>query len=543
MGSRTCILVRPPVEVLGIYSKPVESLALAYLAAAARADGHRVELVDSMLLGLSVEETVARVRRLRPDVVGITNVLNYVPAEIGRIAADLRAEGFTGVVLAGGHSTSFLAHDLLLRHPAVDAVVAGEGESAIRGVLHALAAGADWREVPGVVTLRDDGLHVVPPRRETDLDALPAAARDLTPQVIDGEGLVAVSTSRGCYARCTFCSVPRFFGLHRPGHLAVGDWVCRSAAGVVEEILGLHRRFGIRECLIVDDEFFGGTGAGRRRAEEIADLLAAAGRPVELAISCRAENVEEDLLRRLAAGGLAHVFVGLESGVDEDLRNLGKGISAAQNKQAVEVIKRVGLSFQAGFMLFQPGSTISTVRRSLAFLQEIDECKPATFNTSLDPHAGTPALVAMQREEVLEAGPGLPQVRYADPAVAAARAIAAACGERFQPYMNLIGGLQSAITYEWRRPVPGRSAELQLLVDRFERSVNDRFASVLLEAVASLDAAPDSIDAVRERSEASLDEVDATLAWQQALVVTRLAAAGQLRYQTQRDRMDAGASW
>ncbi len=147
-----CVLVRPPVDVLGIYAKPVESLALAYLASASRARGHEVTLVDAMLLGLSVDETVDRILAARPDVVGITNVLNYVPGEIGAIGRRLREGGFTGAYLAGGHSTSFLADDTLRRMPDVDGVVIGEGEQSFPAVLTAVAYDDDWRCVPGVFT-------------------------------------------------------------------------------------------------------------------------------------------------------------------------------------------------------------------------------------------------------------------------------------------------------------------------------------------------------------------------------------------------------
>lgn len=536
----TAALVRPPVDVLHKFSKPVECLALAYLGAALRKAGQEAVLLDGMMHEWSVEETARRILETRPDIVGFTVVLNHLPAQVEAIAKLLRDGGFTGPVIVGGHAVSFFPDRVLAAAPSVDAVIRGEGEVPIQQVATAVANGRSWQDAPGLCTRDGDGVRQNPVRRLTDLDLLGHPARDLTGEIIDNDGLAAMSTSRGCYARCTFCSIPRFYGLERPGRgLPSGDWLGRDVDSMVAEVLDLHERFGLLELLIVDDEFFGGSGGGQERAAEFGDRLAAAGAPVGLAMSFRAENAEPEVLRRLQAGGLRHCFVGLESGVDSDLKLYGKAHTADQNRAAVRVIRDLGLSFQPGFMMFHYDSTIDQLQRNMDFLRDIGECKPVTVNSAVDPHFGTPLLRVMKREDVLVDHGTHMSARYKDPRVAVAKLVAEEAAAGFQEYMNTIAAVQSAITYEWRRPAPDRPPQAKVAVDNFERGVNGAFVAVVDEALANLGAdraAADVTAAARERLATVREQLNVS---RSLLLLALQRLEGEVRYRTQRDRIEA----
>ncbi|MEU2611430.1 radical SAM protein [Micromonospora sp. NPDC007271] len=536
----TVTLVRPPVDVLHKFSKPVECLALGYLGAAVRHAGHDAFLVDGMAADWSVEETARRILATAPDVVGFTVVLNHLPPQVEAIAELLRAGGFDGPVLVGGHAVSFFPERVLRATRAVDAVICGEGELPIQDIVRALADGRPWQDAPGVTSRNGDAIRRNGVKRLDDLELLAHPARDLTADIIDADGLAAMSTSRGCYARCNFCSIPRFYGLERGGKgLASGDWLGRDPASMAAEVLDLHERFGLLELLIVDDEFFGGDPAGVERALRFADLLAAARSPVALALSFRAENAEPELLARLRAGGLRHCFIGLESGVDSDLKLYGKAHSAEQNRRAVQVVKDLGLSFQPGFMMFHYDSTIDQLRRNMAFLRDIGECKPVTVNSSVDPHFGTPLLRVMRRENVVDDHGTSMTMRYKDPRVAVAKSIAEEAALGFQEFMNVIAGIQSAITYEWRRPVPGRRPDVQATIDGFEARVNDGFVTVVEEALQALDGPADPRD-VQEAARERLASVRRELSVGRSLLMLFLQQReGGVAYRTQRDLMAA----
>src|SRR5207245_5245859 len=108
-------------------------------------------------------------------------------------------------------------------------------------------------------------------------------------------------------------------------------------------------------------------------------------------VSCRADGVDEEFFGRKPDAGLYLVYMGLESGNDEGLSALNKRITVEQNLTAVATLKRLGIDFAFGFMLFEPSTTFQTVRQDLQFLRAIvgDGCTAATF-CRMVPYDGTP---------------------------------------------------------------------------------------------------------------------------------------------------------
>jgi hypothetical protein len=88
-------------------------------------------------------------------------------------------------------------------------------------------------------------------------------------------------------------------------------------------------------------------------------------------IGRRADAVDADLFARMRDSGLYLVYMGLESGNEEGLRSLNRKITVQQNIPTVETLKRLGIRFEFGFMLFEPSTTFATVRDDLQFLRRI----------------------------------------------------------------------------------------------------------------------------------------------------------------------------
>jgi hypothetical protein len=112
--------------------------------------------------------------------------------------------------------------------------------------------------------------------------------------------------------------------------------------------------------------------------------------------------------------------MGLESGNEQGLRTLHKQVSVEQNLRAVELLKQVGLLFEFGFMLFDPGSTLDSVRTNLNFLRTIlaDGCAAAVFCRML-PYDGTPIKDELERDGRLKGDICHPDYDFLDPRVTA----------------------------------------------------------------------------------------------------------------------------
>jgi radical SAM superfamily enzyme YgiQ (UPF0313 family) len=343
-----------------------EALGVEYLAAVLRRRGHRVRVYDATLLGWDTARLVRQVLTERPWLVGLSLVLPRMVREGIRLAALLRRAGYRGLVVAGGYTPSLAYREFLNQAAGVDAVVVGEGEATFAELVDRLRDGTDPTrvQVPGVACRGGDGsVQLLPGRALVDVDALPFPDRDLLPAVLARGEPAAVYSSRGCWARCSFCAVAAFYGLGSGPR-----WRGRSPENVVEELSCLVRDHGVTRVNFVDDNWVGPGEKGRQRAFALADLLERQPWRVEFMVSARPEDVEIELFRRLRQVGLRRVFLGVESGVQAALDRMGKGITVADNLRALRILEEVGLEAVPGFILFDPGTTLGELEANLAFL-------------------------------------------------------------------------------------------------------------------------------------------------------------------------------
>ena len=168
-------LVGLAMEVMGAAAP---NLAVYNLRAYARNDPELAEHVAVAVHDLPVTEpedrVLAAVTADRPRVVGLS-CYSWNSAAMLRLAAGIRTFEPAAIVLLGGPDATFRAGALLARHPAVDGVVAGEGEEAFRLLLRRLAGldAAPWTETPGLVVRDGTGCRVQPPPEPLALSRVP----------------------------------------------------------------------------------------------------------------------------------------------------------------------------------------------------------------------------------------------------------------------------------------------------------------------------------------------------------------------------------
>ena len=169
---------------------------------------------------------------------------------------------------------------------------------------------------------------------------------------------LSLYTGRGCPAQCTFCLWPQTIGGNR--------YRVRSPQNVADEMAYLKKLFPeVKEFFFDDDTFT----ANLPRARAIADKLA----PLGLTWSCNSRaNVNEETIRHLKGAGLRLFLVGYESGSDEILKNIKKGVNTEQMRQFTQACHRVGVTIHGTFILGLPVETPETIERTIRFAQELD---------------------------------------------------------------------------------------------------------------------------------------------------------------------------
>jgi anaerobic magnesium-protoporphyrin IX monomethyl ester cyclase len=257
-------------------------------------------------------------------------------------------------------------------------------------------------------------LKLTPPRPAVaNLDELPWPDRDDIDYRAQRLPTASVLGGRGCPWRCSFCSIITFYeGNGTKGRRR------RDPSKVVDELEYLHRERGVKVILWQDDDFLAGGNAAIRWAHAIANECVRRGLDAGLRwkISCRSDEISRESLEPLVAAGLTHVYMGVESGDPDDLKQFNKHLGPDKHLRAGEILRALGMSFDFGFMLFQPWSTIATVRNNLRFLREFagDGATPISFCRTL-PYAGTPLEERLKAEGRVRERDFHADYRFVDP--------------------------------------------------------------------------------------------------------------------------------
>jgi hopanoid biosynthesis associated radical SAM protein HpnJ len=263
--------------------------------------------------------------------------------------------------------------------PAVDFVAREEFDFTIKEV----ADGAPFDAIDGLSYRAADGSirHNRDRAMLEDMDALPFVStvykRDLKPEnYFIGYLLhpyLSLYTGRGCRSKCTFCLWPQTVGGHR--------YRVRSVGHVVEEIRLAQRWFPeVKEFFFDDDTFTD----DRPRAEAIARELGRLG----VTWSCNAKaNVPRATLEVMRDNGLRLLLVGYETGNQQILNNIKKGMRVDIARRFTRDCHDLGITIHGTFILGLPGETKETIEETIRFAGEIN---PHTIQVSLAaPYPGT----------------------------------------------------------------------------------------------------------------------------------------------------------
>ncbi len=246
-----------------------------------------------------------------------------------------------------------------------------------------IAEGKPFAEIDGLTFRGPDGKPFSTKDRALihDMDALPYVApvyrRDLNVEdYFIGyikHPYMSFYTGRGCRSKCSFCLWPQTIG----GRV----YRARSAASVIEEVKQARQMFPeVKEFFFDDDTFTDDL----ERVEEIARGIGHLGVPW----SCNAKaNIPRQTLEVLKANGLRVLLVGYESGVQEILNNIRKGLRLDIVRKFSQDCHDLGIIVHGTFILGLPGETRETIKQTLAFAKEVN---PRTLQVSMAaPYPGT----------------------------------------------------------------------------------------------------------------------------------------------------------
>ncbi len=370
---------------------------LSYAVGALEQAGHEVQFIDSPAMDLNTDETIARIDGFAPDLVVIETSTPSIISDVR--TADLLASGDRPVFLTGTHPSA-LPEETIQLGERFAGVIIGEYEGPLLAVAGAISESLPLEGIPGTAVREPlgRGVTVTPPDGcLTDLDSLPFVSsvysRHLpvvkynNPNALHPQ--VMIMGGRGCPNMCTFCVFPQT--------LTGRVYRSRSASNVVDEMLWVQENMPeVRAVFFEDDTIAADTARLRALAGEMLE------RGVSISWTCNMRaSVDLDTLKLCRRAGLRSVCVGFESGSDEILAAMRKGISTRRMRQFARDASSAGILVHGCFLFGIPGETRRTAETTLDFALSL-KLDTAQFYP-LMVYPGTEAYESVSREGLLAA--------------------------------------------------------------------------------------------------------------------------------------------
>jgi hypothetical protein len=327
------LLVNPNNRIDSPFAGIETPLWAGILATHYRSQGKEVGILDADALDLSLDETVKRIRDIKP-------------------------EKLIFVVMGNNPSVSSTP-----KMPITKALVdrlRGEFPIAVTG-LHPAALPNETQRILGCEVLRGKVFG-----------GTPNIAFDLMPmdkyiahswhclQGLPRKPYASTYTSLGCPNKCAFCNVYALYGWQRRA------WY-RDINEFLAEIDLLVNKYGVRNIKFWDEHFT----TNRERVLKICWALRDRKYDLNIWAYARVDSVDEYLLCAMKDAGINWLGYGFESGSDLLLAEVSKKTTVSKASHAVEITHNAGININGNFMFGLPGDNQITMRKTLDFAKSL----------------------------------------------------------------------------------------------------------------------------------------------------------------------------
>jgi radical SAM superfamily enzyme YgiQ (UPF0313 family) len=343
-------------------------IGIMSLSSVLKQAGHECFMFDQANPETPNEHILEEIRRLKPDLVGLSflSTTSYPYAKI--LARQIRASDSRIRIAFGGVFASLNAQLVKMQVPEVDFVCRGDGEQLLLDLLERLddpgtVTGLTWQKDGRVQTNPNRPLErnldrwPWPDRESLPLDFVESMPLDV-PAVLSLDRFTTMQTSRGCPWPCVFCDIPIF---------NEGKWRSRSAEHVVGEFKQLQKD-GYGAVYFVDDHFL----LQPKRIQAICKGINDNGIRIQWGCEGRVDSVCMDLFPAMAKAHCRTIMFGIESGSQKILDRLKKEQTLAEIETAVANAKRAGIEIVHGFFVVGiPDETEEDLRASFRFASKL----------------------------------------------------------------------------------------------------------------------------------------------------------------------------
>jgi len=339
---------------------------LAYAAGVLQKIGHEVRLVDAVAWRWGRNKVLEDAKKFKPDLVVLDSNFSSLQNDIN--VAKIIKENTGAITVIVGPPASQFPEKILNNE--VDIVARFEYDFTLSDIAEAIDKNSDFTNIRGI-SHRKNGRVIHNPDRDftssEELDRIPFVSRVYKDHLNIKDyflnhalyPMVQIFTGRGCPNRCTFCSWPKT--------LMGRKYRVRSVQNVADEFEFVTNELPeVKEIFIEDDTFT----INKKRVKQFCEEIKR--RRIDISWGCQSRaDLNYERMKAMKEAGCRLLDVGYESGSDEILKNIKKGITVNQLREFTKNAKKAGLKILADFVIGFPGETKETAEQMIRFIKEI----------------------------------------------------------------------------------------------------------------------------------------------------------------------------
>ena len=340
-------------------------ISLPMIAGALEAEEHEVKLLDCIAQDVDIEGLKGEIKVFGPALV-LFNMSTATSDSDVKVIDQMREVSQVHFTVIGNHATSL--PEEILRASSLDSVIRREPELTAQDLVDAVQNQRDLLKVLGISFKNEEGAIVHNEDRpfNENLDDLPFAARHLLDNAkytlpVINEPYTLIITSRGCPHSCIYCTAYQYYGKKLR---------LRSAVNVVDEMQECLEKHNLRNFTMWSDTF----NQNKKFVMEVCAEIKKRGmeKKIRWMSNSRVDHMDAEVLKEMRSANCIGVSYGVESGVEEILKNMKKGATAEQARTAVRLTKEAGIEVLTHIIFGLPGETLETINETIKYVKELD---------------------------------------------------------------------------------------------------------------------------------------------------------------------------
>ncbi|MCL2591909.1 MAG: B12-binding domain-containing radical SAM protein [Defluviitaleaceae bacterium] len=297
-------------------------------------------------------------------------------------------------IILGNVEATLNAEYIMNNYKSVDFIIKGEGENVLYDLLNRIIYREALTDCKGLVYRTKYGGMVNNGivEAEVNIDLLDYPDRCFMKD--KRSNFFTVMISRGCQGQCTFCDNNSMYPLK--------TMRIRSLSNVINEIKELYNEYNCRHIMFIDSIFCKGSN---EYIEKFADEIKKLNFNLTFEINYNTELINEDsvkLFQKLKNVGLTLVYIGIESGNNDDLRLYGKKARVIDNIKAIRLLTEHNILYKYGFINFNPYSNLKRLNENIKFIENYGlPIQLFDFVKQIKIYGGTPLFKKMYRDGLI----------------------------------------------------------------------------------------------------------------------------------------------